>query len=136
MDITHDSVLLLIKIASAIFTAILMLQSGLDKVFNYAGNKEWLTEFFAKSPLNGTVSALLPILTILELAAGGFSAVGAVLLLVNKENQTAAFLGILFATASFICLFFGQRLAKDYASAVNMTVYFIFSLFGLLVYSM
>ncbi len=136
MDITHDTVLFLIKLACAIFTAILMLQSGLDKVFNYADNKSWLVGFFEKSPLNGTVSVLLPILTVLEIAAGGFSAIGAAMLLVNKENQAPAFLGMVFATASFICLFLGQRLAKDYAAAANMTVYFIFSLLGLLVYSM
>ncbi len=136
MEITHDSVLLVIKLACAVFTAILMLQSGLDKVFNFAGNKEWLTGFFEKTPLNGTVSVLLPVITVLEIAAGGFSAVGALMLLINKDNQAAAFLGILFAAASFVCLFFGQRMAKDYAGSANMTVNFIFSIIALLIYSM
>ena len=136
MELTHDTVLLIIKLACAVFTAILMLQSGLDKVFNYADNKEWLTGFFEKTPLNGTVSVLLPVITALEVAAGGFSAVGAVMLLINKDNQTAAFLGALFAAKSFICLFFGQRIAKDYTGSANMTVNFIFSILALLVYSM
>lgn len=136
MELTHDVVLTILKLACAAFTAILMLQSGLDKVFNYAGNKEWLTGFFLKSPLNGTVGVLLPVITALELASGGFSAVGALMLLVNKDAQIAAFLGVLLAAVSFICLFFGQRVAKDYAGSGSMTVNFIFSLLALLLYSM
>ena len=50
--------------------AILFLQSGLDKVFNYKGNLEWLTGHFEKSPLKGTVGLLMPVITLLEVAAG------------------------------------------------------------------
>jgi hypothetical protein len=123
-----------VKVLVSVFTAILMLQSGLDKVFNYAGNKAWLTDFFKNSPLRNTVGLLLPTITLLEVAAGAVSAVGAVCLLVCCEE--VAFYGMLLAAISFVCLFFGQRLAQDYAGAGNMTVYFIMSILGLSLYCM
>ena len=46
---------------ATILVAILFLQSGLDKIFNYKGNLEWLTSHFAKSPLGGTVGLMLPV---------------------------------------------------------------------------
>lgn len=121
-----------LKVLVSVYTAILMLQSGLDKVFNYAGNKAWLTDFFKNSPLRNTVGLLLPTITLLEVAAGAFSAVGAVCLLVCC--QEIAFYGMLLAAICFMALFFGQRLAQDYVGAGSMTVYFIFSITGLALY--
>jgi hypothetical protein len=121
-----------LKVLVAVYTAIVMLQSGLDKAINYAGNKAWLTDFFKNSPLRNTIGLLMPTITLLELATGVLSAVGAVCLLVCC--QEIAFYGALLAAISFTALFFGQRLAQDYAGAANMTIYFIFSLLGVALY--
>ena len=40
---------------SALLVAILFLQSGLDKVFDFKGNLEWLTGHFSKPFLRGMV---------------------------------------------------------------------------------
>ncbi|MBL8003027.1 MAG: hypothetical protein JNL05_13820, partial [Flavobacteriales bacterium] len=53
----------LLRMAFAAMVAILFLQSGLDKAFNWKGEMTWLTGHFAKSPLKGTVPLLLPVIT-------------------------------------------------------------------------
>src|SRR5256885_17020568 len=103
-----------LQILASAFLAILFLQSGIDKVVDRRGNLEWLKGHFAKSPLTGTVPALLTAITILELAAGVLSALGCVLLLVLRD-PTVAFYGAVISAIAIIALFFGQRMAKDYA---------------------
>ena len=109
------------------FLAILFLQSGIDKIIDRRGNLEWLTGHFAKSPLAGMVPAMVTAITILELAAGSLSALGC-LFVVLTRNSTFAFYGAVLAAISIIALFFGQRLAKDYAGAATLVPYFLLAL--------
>ena len=113
-----------LQILSLAFLAILFLQSGLDKVFNYKGNKEWLTSHFAKSPLKNTVGLLMPVITILEVAAGLFSLVGIGFLLL-KGNTHIGLIGAQLSAISILSLFFGQRMAQDYEGAGNLVPYFL-----------
>src|SRR6185503_7645252 len=82
----------LMQIFASAFLAILFLQSGIDKVIDRRGNFEWLKGHFAKSPLAGTVPALLICITILEIAAGVLSAIGCLLVILLKDS-TIAFYG-------------------------------------------
>ena len=50
---------------AALFTAILFIQSGLDKVLDWKGNLEWLTGHFSKSILAGMVPIMLATITLL-----------------------------------------------------------------------
>lgn len=109
---------------ASLFVAILFLQSGLDKVFDYKGNLEWLTGHFAKSPLAKTVPLLLPTITVMELAAGVLAAVGLVYFLVSGQTYLVFYASIIGA-ASLTALFFGQRVAKDYPGAAVLVPYFI-----------
>lgn len=109
------------------FLAILFLQSGLDKVFNYKGNKEWLQSHFAKSPLKNTVGLLMPLITLLEVAAGACSAIGIFMILL-KGNPEIGLIGAQLSTLSILALFFGQRVAQDYEGAATLTTYFIISI--------
>ena len=109
---------------AALLVAILFIQSGLDKVFDWKGNMEWLTGHFSKTFLNGFVWIMLAKLTVLELAAGLLSAAGIVYFLVVGSTVIifwAATLGAL----TVIGLFFGQRIAKDYPGAAVLVPYFI-----------
>ncbi|WP_420315853.1 DoxX family membrane protein [Ekhidna sp.] len=109
------------------FLAILFLQSGLDKVFNYKGNKEWLDSHFAKSPLKNTVSFLMPAITSLEVFSGVFCALGIIQLMVDGSAQMGL-IGSQLSTISILALFFGQRVAQDYEGAATLTTYFIISI--------
>jgi hypothetical protein len=117
----------MMRIFASAFLAILFLQSGIDKILDRRGNFEWLQGHFAKSPLAAMVPALLISITILEIAAGALSAVGCVLIIVLKD-PTIAYYGAIVSAAAVMALFFGQRIAKDYAGAAVLVPYFLLTL--------
>src|SRR6266516_666677 len=117
----------LMRIFASAFLAILFLQSGIDKVVDRRGNLEWLKGHFAKSPLAGIVPALLTVITIIETAAGALSALGCVVIIFSRDS-TIAFYGAVVSTIAIIALFFGQRMAKDYAGAAVLVPYFLLAL--------
>src|SRR5213080_4573389 len=114
----------LLQILVSAFLAILFLQSGIDKIIDWRGNLEWLKGHFAKSPLAGIVTAMLTTITILEVAAGALSAVGCVFVIFSRDS-TVAFYGAIVSAVGIIALFFGQRMAKDYAGAAVLVPYFL-----------
>ena len=124
----------LMQILTATFLAILFLQSGIDKVVDRRGNLEWLTGHFAKSPLAGVVPALITAITILELAAGVLSGVGCLALIVLRDS-TVAFYGAAISAVAIIALFFGQRMAKDYAGAAVLVPYFLLTLVAIYLFA-
>jgi uncharacterized membrane protein YkgB len=112
------------------FLAILFLQSGIDKVVDRRGNLDWLKGHFAKSPLAGMVPLMVTIITIMELVAGALAAMGCLMIFFRRDS-TLAFYGTLMAALSILALFFGQRMAKDYAGAATLVPYFLLVLAGI-----
>ena len=112
------------QLLTALFLAILFLQSGLDKVFNFGDNLSWLTGHFSKTPFRGQVKSMLITITITEVAAGVLALLGAGQIVLNGE-KTFAMYGAQLATINIAMLFFGQRIAKDYAGAASLVPYFI-----------
>jgi hypothetical protein len=115
------------QIFGSAFLAILFLQSGIDKIVDYRGNLEWLKGHFSKSPLAGVVHVLLMGLTFLEVTAGALSAIGCLILIVSRAS-TVAFYGAVISAVALIGLFFGQRMAKEYAGAAVLVPYFLLAL--------
>src|SRR5216117_1842508 len=116
-----------LQIFVSAFLAILFLQSGIDKVVDRRGNLEWLKGHFAKSPLAGTVPGLLSAITILEISAGALSAIACAVIIFSHDS-TLAFYGAVISTIAIVALFFGQRMAKDYAGAAVLVPYFLLAL--------
>lgn len=108
----------------ALFVAILFIQSGLDKVFDWKGNLEWLTSHFSKSILAPFVTPMLATVTVMEIATGLLSAAGIIYFLATGSLNLIFYASIIGA-ASITALFFGQRIAKDYAGAAVLVPYFI-----------
>src|SRR3954466_15271039 len=106
----------LMQILASAFLAILFLQSGIDKIIDRRGNLEWLNGHFAKSPLSGVVPLLVTGITILEVVAGLLSAIGCVMVILLHDSRVA-FYGAVVSAVAVLALFFGQRVAKDYAGA-------------------
>jgi uncharacterized membrane protein YphA (DoxX/SURF4 family) len=117
----------LLQLLVSAFLAILFLQSGIDKVVDRQGNLEWLKGHFAKSSLAGLVPVLFGLLTIIEISAGVLSAIGVVAQIVS-HNSTIAFYGAIVSAIAVLCLFFGQRMAKEYAGAAVLVPYFLLTL--------
>ncbi|MBK6749351.1 MAG: hypothetical protein KA956_15290 [Pyrinomonadaceae bacterium] len=109
---------------SALFVAILFIQSGLDKVFDWKGNLEWLTGHFSKTFLSRFVWIMLAKITIAELLTGSLAAAGIIYFFAAGSTLLIFYASIL-GTASITALFFGQRVAKDYAGAAVLVPYFI-----------
>lgn len=120
------------KILISALLAILFLQSGIDKIVDWKGNLSWLTGHFEKSPLKNLVPMLLGTITVFELAAGITSIVGMFMLLANG-NAKIALIGAQLSALSIVMLFFGQRIAKDYAGAATLIPYFLLTLLGILI---
>ena len=112
---------------AAAFVAVLFIQSGLDKVFDWKGNLEWLTGHFSKTFVAGTVPVMLAVITAMEIATGFLSAAGVIYFLATGSTAVMFAAGALGA-ASITALFFGQRIAKDYAGAAVLVPYFILML--------
>jgi len=112
---------------AALFTAILFIQSGLDKVFDWKGNLGFLTEHFSKTFVAGTVPMMLATITLLELATGIVAAGGFVKAVLSGDTIFIFVSSVLGAT-TLSALFFGQRVAKDYPGAAVLVPYFILML--------
>ena len=127
-----DSAFYILQVLVSAFLAVLFLQSGLDKVIDRKGNREYLNQHFARSPLASTVGPMFLVVTILEVSAGALSGVGCVLLIVTRDS-TVAFLGAVIAGINIVALFFGQRVAKDYAGAAALVPYFLLALAAIVI---
>ena len=117
----------ILQILTSAFLAVLFLQSGIDKIVARRGNLEFLRGHFAKSPLAGTVPLLVTVITVLEIAAGALSAIGCAMIILTRD-PAIAFYGAVISAFSILGLFFGQRMAKDYAGAAVLVSYFLLSL--------
>lgn len=109
---------------SALLVAILFIQSGLDKVFDWKGNLEWLTGHFSTTFLNRLVWIMLAKITVAELMTGFLAAAG-IIYFFTAGSTLLIFYASIIGTASITALFFGQRVAKDYAGAAVLVPYFI-----------
>ena len=82
---------------------------------------------FREEPTSWDRSPLLISITILEVAAGALSAVGCVVVILARDS-TVAFYGAAISAVAVLALFFGQRMAKDYAGAAVLVPYFLLML--------
>ncbi|MFL3661853.1 MAG: DoxX family membrane protein, partial [Polaribacter sp.] len=111
------------------FLIVTFIQSGADKLVDWKGNVSFITGHFKNSPLKNSVPVLLAIILVLELVAGVLMIIGAYQLY-TSEAKEIALLGIELSAVTLIFLLIGQRLAKDYAGAMTLAVYFLIAVFG------
>ncbi len=107
-----------------LFLIVTFLQSGIDKVFDWGGNLGWLRSHFAETPLRGLVPLLLGIVMVTEVLAGILCTLGLFQLLLSGTREMALY-GAIFSCLALLMLLFGQRMAKDYAGAQTIAVYFV-----------
>ena len=117
----------LIQVLGTALLAVLFLQSGLDKIFDWKGNLSWLTDHFSKSIFKNIVGILLFVITLLEVSSGAFSLLG-VFMILFKQSVGFALIGAVLSALSLLGLFTGQRIAKDYPGASSLVNYFILTI--------
>ena len=123
------------RLSVTAFFAVAFLQSAVDKIVDRHGNLEYLTGHFASSPLRGLVQPMFVAITVLEAIAGALCGLGVLCLLVGCGTGLALW-GLIFSLIALLCLFFGQRLAKDYGGAVVIASYYAVAILGLILLGM
>ena len=111
------------------FLAITFLQSGIDKISDWNGNLSFLKEHFSKTFLRKSVPLMLGIILFGEIIVGFLSIIGVIQIYIS-EVTTIGFYAAVIAAKILLLLLFGQRIAKDYAGAMTITVYFMVTVFG------
>lgn len=124
----------LTEILILLFLIVTFLQSGIDKMVDWNGNLSFIKDHFKNSPLKNMVPLLLGIILITEAVAGLFMIAGIYQLLSSGVKEFAIY-GVALSALTLIFLLIGQRLAKDYAGAMTLAVYFIIAIFGLYILS-
>ncbi len=125
-----NSILTFLQILIGLFFSILFLQSGLDKIFNFNGNKGYIDSVFEKTFLKSASLLLFVGILILETAAGVLSIAGSVYYFFTQD-KFVLLIGLQASAVSLVCLFLGQRIAKDYAGAASLVPYFLLAVFGI-----
>ena len=116
------------------FVGIVMTQSGFDKIFNWEGELDFISEKFAKTPLSNFSAFGLIQVTILEVLSGLLSLFGALMVLFYN-NEPYGIMGLILAAISLCILMLGQRISKDYEGAAVLVPYFLLTMIGLFMYS-
>ena len=111
------------------FLAITFLQSGIDKISDWNGNLSFLKDHFKKTFLRNTVPLMLGVILFGEIVVGFLSIIG-IFEIYLSGSTTIGFYTAVIAAKILLLLLFGQRVAKDYAGAMTITVYFMVTVFG------
>jgi uncharacterized membrane protein YphA (DoxX/SURF4 family) len=117
-----------VEILILIFLIITFLQSGIDKLTDWHGNLSWLKGHFKDTPMKGMVPLLLGTVLVAEVIAAILCIIGSYQLATTGEG-TVALYGAILSCVALLMLLFGQRIAKDYAGAMTIAVYFIPAMF-------
>lgn len=118
------------EILILLFLIVTFLQSGIDKMVDWNGNLSFIKDHFKNSPLKNAVPLLLGIILLTEVIAALFMIVGIYQIFSGGVKEFAIY-GVELSALTLIFLLIGQRLAKDYAGAMTLAVYFIITIFGL-----
>jgi hypothetical protein len=120
----------LLQSIALLFVLLVFGQSSLDKIFHFEGNLNYFRHQFKDSPLSSGVRILLTLLTAMELLSALLAAF-ALFALWTMGEQVPGLFAMALAGLTFVCLIFGQRMAKDYAGAAGIVPYLLVALLGL-----
>ena len=118
----------------SLFIGIIMTQSGLDKIFNWEGELDFMTEKFSKTIIANFSTFGLIQVTILETLSGLLSLLGSIMTLFY-DDESYGIMGLILAAVSFCVLMAGQRISKDYEGSAVLVPYFLLTMIGLFMYS-
>ncbi len=111
------------------FLIITFLTSALDKLMDWKGNISYFNAHFGATFLKGESSLMLGFVLFMEFIAAILCIVGIFQIYNNGETEIA-FWGAIIAAKTLLFLLLGQRIAKDYAGAMTIAVYFMVAVYG------
>ena len=103
---------------------IVFFQSSIDKIVDRSGNLKFFKDHFNNTIFQNYVASLLTFLTLFELFAAFLCSFGVIYRVFYSES-VYIFYSLLICAVVLLMLLLGQRLAKDYVGAADITIYFI-----------
>ena len=113
-----------------VFFLIVFIQSGLDKIFDYKGNLNFLKDLLKIYFSPTLIELALISVTILELTSGILCLIGIINFVFNDSNFIGL-LGLIIGSIALLVLLFGQRVSKNYDGAKTIAIYFILAMVGI-----
>jgi len=113
-----------------IFFIITYFFSIVEKLTDWKGTVIYYTDHFKKTILKNSIPLLLIIVLIFEVLAVILLAFGLYYLVID-EAKIISKIGLEISALTLLIFLIGQRLAKDYQGAMNITVYFILNTIGI-----
>ncbi|KAB1066778.1 DoxX family protein [Tamlana haliotis] len=111
------------------FLSITFLMSFYDKVSDWKGQVFFLEDYFSKTFVPPFIPGILVFIIILEALATAFCSFGIYQIIAYQETLYAL-LGCIVSCVILLIFLFGQRIAKNFDGARNITIYFILAVFG------
>lgn len=111
------------KLFGLVFLLLTFGYSAFEKGVDFKGQTHWLKAHFSHQFSTRFVQIALTILIILDLLVSALSILGIVQLWCCN-NWYFGMIASVWAGVTILCLLLGQRVAKDYQGAANLTVYF------------
>jgi len=118
------------QILILLFFIITYLFSVLEKLADWKGTVIYYSNHFKNTMLHKMIPLLLINILIFEIAAVFFLTIG-LYFLVKDNSFTIAIIGLEISAITLLQFLVGQRIAKDYPGAMNITVYFILNILGI-----
>ena len=113
-----------------IYLCLSFIYSIIEKVSNWGLCTSYYQDHFKNSLLKNHVAPAIALVLVLEIVSVGMSSIGLVYLIAWSDVSFAMY-GFISIVITLLILMTGQRIAQDYSGAMNITVYFILSVFGL-----
>ena len=118
------------EILILLFFIITYFMSVLEKLTDWKGTVTYYKNHFNGTILQKMIPFLLIKIVIFEIAVLILITIG-LYYLVSNDATAIAKIGLELSAITLLMFIFGQRLAKDYAGAMNITVYFILNCIGI-----
>ena len=112
------------QILVSIFFSIVFFQSSIDKINDREGNLKFFNHHFKGTFFQNYTAISLNLLALLEITSAFLCFVGIFYKLLYHDS-IFIYYGLLMSAIVLLSLLFGQRLAKDYTGAADITIYFI-----------
>ncbi|MHA7942452.1 DoxX family protein [Formosa sp. 3Alg 14/1] len=126
--LNHSAELLIL-----IFLIITFLMSVIDKLTDWKGNVAFLKSHFANTFVPPLIPVTLLIILVLEALTTVYCSLG-VFEIITDKNTHFALIGSIISCVILLLFLLGQRIAKDFDGARNITIYFIIAVFAVFLF--
>ena len=127
MSILNFNNIEIAQIAVSIFFSIVFFQSSIDKINDREGNLKFFNHHFKGTFFQNYTSISLNFLALLEITSAFLCCFG-IFYKLSYHDSIFIYYGLVMIAIVLLSLLLGQRLAKDYAGAADITIYFILCL--------